>query len=96
MNNATLQTLLVVLVCNFKGNIVSLGTAFLHGDLKEKIFMNLTDGLDGDTSREYLSLQKTIYDFFKVLKSYIRNWDWHRKNVALKRIRLIPAYLQSL
>jgi hypothetical protein len=55
MNNLTLRILLIIMfVWNIKGKIVDIETAFLHGDLKEKIYMDLPDGLDGDKSRECL------------------------------------------
>jgi hypothetical protein len=41
-----------MLVWNLKGKVVAIETAFLHGELKEKINMHLPDGLEGDKQKE--------------------------------------------
>jgi Reverse transcriptase (RNA-dependent DNA polymerase) len=62
MNDVTLRMLfIIILVWNLKGKIVDVETAFLHGELKEKIFLHLPDGLEGDKQAECLFLRKTTY-----------------------------------
>jgi Reverse transcriptase (RNA-dependent DNA polymerase) len=46
INDVTLRILLIImLVWNLKGKVVDIETTFLHGELKEKIYMHLPDGL---------------------------------------------------
>ena len=49
-----------MLVWNLKATIIDAETAFLHGDLKEKIFMEIPQGMDAD-KEDCSSLNKTIY-----------------------------------
>jgi Reverse transcriptase (RNA-dependent DNA polymerase) len=49
MNDVTLRIMLIImLVWNLKGKVVDIETAVLHGELKEKIYKHLPDGLEGD------------------------------------------------
>jgi Reverse transcriptase (RNA-dependent DNA polymerase) len=51
MNDVTLRMLLIItFVWNLKGKIVDIEPAFLHGECKEKIYMHLPDGLEGDNT----------------------------------------------
>ena len=60
VNDVTFQILLVaMLVWNLKAKIIDVETAFLHGDLKEEIFMEIPKGMDAD-KEDCLSLNKTI------------------------------------
>ena len=68
-----------MLVWNLKGTVVDIETAFLHGELKEKIYMHLPDGLEGDKQTECLSLKKTIYGLVQSA------WEFKKKlGLALK------------
>jgi hypothetical protein len=49
-----------MLVWNVKAKIVDVETAFLHGDLKEEIFMEILEGVDA-AKEGYFSLKKTMY-----------------------------------
>jgi hypothetical protein len=47
VNDVIFRILLVdMLIWNLKAKIVDVETAFLHGDLKEKIFMEIPEGMD--------------------------------------------------
>jgi hypothetical protein len=49
-----------MLVWNLKANIIDVKIAFLHGNLNEKIFMEIPQSMDA-AKEDYLSLNKTIY-----------------------------------
>jgi Reverse transcriptase (RNA-dependent DNA polymerase) len=74
INDVTLRILLIImLVWNLKGKVVDIETAFLHGELKEKIYMHLPDGLEGDKQKECLYLKKTIYGLVQSA------WEFNKK-----------------
>ena len=52
--------LVTMLLWNLKAKIIDVETSFLHGDLKEEIFMEIPQGMDAD-KEDCLSLNKTIY-----------------------------------
>ncbi len=54
--------LIAKIIYELSAKIVDVETAFLYGDLDEKIFMNCPEGLDGATDQDALTLQKCIYD----------------------------------
>jgi hypothetical protein len=78
MNDVKLQILFIImLVWNLKVKLVNIETAFLYGNLKEKIYMHLIEGLDGEKNMECLSLKKTIYGLFKAPESSARSLVLH-------------------
>jgi hypothetical protein len=48
-----------MLTWNLKGNIVGIETAFLHGNLKEKIYMEIPKGMEANENE--CLIKKTIY-----------------------------------
>jgi Reverse transcriptase (RNA-dependent DNA polymerase) len=52
--------LIAKLVWKLKARIIDVKTAFLHGDLKEEIFMEIPPGMEA-SKNEFLILKKTIY-----------------------------------
>jgi Reverse transcriptase (RNA-dependent DNA polymerase) len=60
MNDVTFRILLVMmLIWKLKAKVVDIETAFLHGDLKETIYMEIPKGMEGNID-ECLILNKTI------------------------------------
>jgi hypothetical protein len=49
-----------MLMWKVKAKIVDVETAFLHGDLKDEILMQIPEGIDA-AKGDCLSLSKTIY-----------------------------------
>jgi len=61
MHDVTWQILLVAMfVWQMDAIIINVKTAFLHGDLDKEIYMNLPDGMEGN-SNECLLLLKALY-----------------------------------
>ena len=70
VNDVTFRILLVaMLVWNLKAKIIDVETAFLHGDLKEEIFMEIPQGMDAD-KEDCLSLNKTIYGLVQSARQF--------------------------
>jgi Reverse transcriptase (RNA-dependent DNA polymerase) len=60
VNDVSFRIMLIAkLIWNLQAIIVDVETAFLHGDLKEEIYMNVPEGLQHD-SNSCLLLKKTI------------------------------------
>jgi hypothetical protein len=74
LNDVTFQTFLAaMLVWNLKTKIVDVETGFLHGDLKEKIFMEVPEGMDA-SKEDCLSLNKTMHSLVQsARKFYIKS-----------------------
>ena len=53
--------LLAMMVDKLAGKIADVETAFLHGELEEKIFMECPQGIDTQSDDEILILDKCIY-----------------------------------
>jgi hypothetical protein len=61
INDVTFRILLIMMLTwNLKGKIVDIETAFLHGNLKEKIYMEIPKGMEAHEN-ECLILKETIY-----------------------------------
>jgi hypothetical protein len=50
----------MLLTWNLKGKIVDIEAAFLHGNLKETIYMEIPKGMEVN-EKEFLVLKKTMY-----------------------------------
>jgi Reverse transcriptase (RNA-dependent DNA polymerase) len=83
INDVTFQILLVMMLTwNFKAKVVDIETAFLHGDLKETIYMEIPNGMEANID-ECLILNKTIYglvqsarEFYNKLVSALKDCDF--------------------
>jgi Reverse transcriptase (RNA-dependent DNA polymerase) len=73
-----------MLVWNSKGKVVDIETAFLHGELKEKIYMHLPDGLEGDKQKENLYLKRLVQsarEFNKMLGLALKEFGFKENSV---------------
>jgi Reverse transcriptase (RNA-dependent DNA polymerase) len=80
-----------MLVWNLKGTVVDIETAFLHGELKEKIYMHLPDGLEGDKQAECLSLKKTIYGLVQSAREFNEKLGLALKECGFKENSVDPC-----
>jgi hypothetical protein len=87
VNDCTVRILLIIkMILTLESLLVDIETAFLHGNLKEIIFMDCPPGMDhGDD--ECLQLLKTIYGLVQSARAFYR-----RLAEALKSI----GFVQSL
>jgi Reverse transcriptase (RNA-dependent DNA polymerase) len=71
INDVTFQILLVrMLTWNFIRRVINIETAFLLGDLKETIFMEIPKGMDA-SKNECLILKRTNYSLSNLLGNFI-------------------------
>jgi hypothetical protein len=75
--------LIAMLLWNLNTKIVDLETAYLHGYLKEEIFMEISEGMDA-TNEECLSLNMTINDQFQSSRQFYIKLLEGLKNFGLK------------
>jgi hypothetical protein len=61
-----------VLTWNLKGKIVDIKTAFLHGNLRETIYMEIPKGMEANEN-EYFILKKTIYGLVQSAREFYKN-----------------------
>jgi hypothetical protein len=79
MNDVSFRIMLIEkLIWNLEASIIDVETSFLHGEIQEKIYMNIPEGMSYD-SKHCLFLTKTIYglvysarEFYKKLMSILR------------------------
>jgi Reverse transcriptase (RNA-dependent DNA polymerase) len=70
INDVTFRILLVMmLTLNLKAKVVDIETAFLHGDLKETIYMEIQKGMEVSVD-ECLILNKTIYGLVQSAREF--------------------------
>jgi Reverse transcriptase (RNA-dependent DNA polymerase) len=70
LSDVTFQILLVMMLTwNLKAKAVDIETAFLHGDLKETIYMEIPNGTEASID-EYLILNKTIYGLVQSVREF--------------------------
>ena len=89
MNDVTFRILLTMsIVKNFTGMVVDIETAFLHGELKEEIFMDLPEGLkymegnkEVNEGMHCVELKKSIYGLVQAA----REW-WKKLKKTLETI----------
>ena len=75
-----------MLTWNLKGKIVDIETAFLHGDLKEIIYVQIPKGLKAEEN-ECLILKKTIHGLIQSAREAC---------FGIKRMRFSRKLRQSL
>jgi hypothetical protein len=64
-----------MLTWNLKRKIVDIKTAFLHGNPKETIFMEIGKGMEA-TENECLISKKTIYRLLHEQENFIKSLFW--------------------
>jgi histone deacetylase 1/2 len=70
INDVTFRILLVMMLTwNLKAKVVDIETAFLHGDLKETIYMEIPKGMEASLD-ECLILNKTIYGLVQSAREF--------------------------
>ena len=70
VNDVSFRVLLIAkLVWKLKARIIDVETAFLHGDLKEEIFMEIPPGMEASKD-ECLILKKTIYGLVQSARQF--------------------------
>jgi hypothetical protein len=73
INGVSFRILLIAkLAWNMKAKIINIDTAFLHGNLNEEIYMEVTPGLDINKNKK-LILRKTIYGIFQSFREFTRS-----------------------
>jgi hypothetical protein len=88
INDVTFCILLIIMLTwNLKGKIVDIETVFLHGNLKETIYMEIPKGMEAN-EKECLILKKTIYglvqsarEFYKKLVLALKGCDFQGNSV---------------
>ena len=69
-NDVTFRILLVtILTWNLIVKVIDVGTAFLHGNLKETIFMEIPKGMEADKN-ECLILKRSMYGLVQTAKEF--------------------------
>jgi hypothetical protein len=72
INDVTFCILLIMMLTwNLKGKIVDIKTAFLHGSLKETIYMEIPKGMEANEN-ECLILKKTIYGLVQSTREFYK------------------------
>jgi Reverse transcriptase (RNA-dependent DNA polymerase) len=73
INDVTFRILLVMMLTwNLKAKVVDIETAFLHGDLKETIYMEIPKGMEASVDA-CLILNKTIYGLVQNAREFTVN-----------------------
>ena len=65
--------LLTMMYFGLSVKIVDVETAFLYGDLEEKVFMECPPGMKDVKSADVLVLQKCVYGLVKAARQYHKN-----------------------
>jgi hypothetical protein len=72
INDVTFCILLIMMLpWNLRGKIVDIKTAFLHGNLKEKIYMEIPKGME-ENENECLISKKTIYGLIQSSREFYK------------------------
>jgi Reverse transcriptase (RNA-dependent DNA polymerase) len=70
VNDVSFRIMLIAkLIWDLQANIVDVDTAFLHGDLKEEIYMNVPESMQ-QGSNSCLLLKKTIYGLVQSAREF--------------------------
>jgi len=70
INDVTFRILLItILTWNLIGKVINIETAFLHGDLKETIYMEIPKGMEAEKGK-CLVLKKTIYGLVQSAREF--------------------------
>jgi hypothetical protein len=75
----------MMLTWDLKGKIVDIETAFLHGNLKETIYMEIPIGMEAHENK-CLILKKKIYGLVQSARKRMRFSRKHRRSMPLDEI----------
>jgi hypothetical protein len=90
LNDMTLRILLIdMLVWNLKAKIVDVETEFLHGDLKEEVFMKIPEGMYAAKGYCFY-LNKTTYSLVQTARQFCIELVQSFKSCAFKGSEVDP------
>ena len=93
INDVSFRIMLIAkLIWNLKGCIIDVETAFLHGELKEEIYMNIPEGMNID-SNNCLLLTKTIYGLVQSAREFYKKLISVLKLIGFKENKSDPCLL---
>ena len=91
VNDITFRIAMVMMiVMELEGIIFDVETAFLHGDLKERIYMDCPDGMEHEDD-ECLELKKTIYGLVQAAARYNQKFCSVLMNLGFERCPSDPC-----
>ena len=91
INDVTFRILLVtMLTWNLIGKVIDIETAFLHGELKETIFMEIPKGMEANKD-ECLILKKTIYGLVQSAREFYNKLVLSLKGCGFKGSPVDPC-----
>jgi hypothetical protein len=96
INDVTFRILLIMMLTwNLKGKIVDIETAFLHGNLKETIYMEIPKGMEANEN-ECLILKKTIYGLIQSAREFYKKLVLALKRCGFKETPSIRALRRNI
>jgi hypothetical protein len=95
INDVRFQIMLIAkLIWNLEALIVNVETAFLHGELQEEIYMNISEDVSYD-SKHVLLLTKTIYGLVQSAREFYENLMSTLKLIVFKGNKSDPCLLSK-
>jgi hypothetical protein len=95
VNNVSFRIMLIAkLIWDVQASIVDVEMAFLHGDLQEEIYMNISEGMQQD-SNNCLLLKKTIYGLFHSAREFYNNLLSTLKSMGFTENKSDPCLLSE-
>ena len=90
INEVTFRIMLVMMIVNkWEDDIIDIVTAFLYGDLPEKIYMRIPQGLNEcskqeelDTEEDCLMLEKALYGMVQAAR------EFHKKLITVMTTKM--------
>jgi hypothetical protein len=86
--------LIAKLIWDLESSIVNVGTEFLHGDIQEKIYMNILEGMNYD-SKHCLLLTKTTYGIVQSAREFYKKLIFTLRLIGLKENKFDPYFLSK-
>jgi Reverse transcriptase (RNA-dependent DNA polymerase) len=84
--------LVTILTWNLIGKVINIETEFLHGNLKETIFMEIPKGMEANKN-ECLILKRTIYDLVQSAREFYNKLVLSLKGCGFKGSPIDPYLL---
>jgi hypothetical protein len=86
--------LIAKLIWNLEASIVNVETAFLHGELQEKIYINIPEGMSYD-SKNCLLLAKTTYGLVRSAREFYKKLMATLKLIGFEGNKSDPCLLSK-